>query len=85
MANVGLGTHSARHAPANGLCTRPPQLDCRLESACETSAYFRTGPQFLPILITQRTPEHGQADQAALFDSLIPESKVRPLDQRSPV
>ena len=27
----------------NGLCTRPAELDCRLESACETCAYFRTG------------------------------------------
>ena len=27
----------------NGLCTRPAELDCRMESACETCAYFRTG------------------------------------------
>ena len=26
----------------NGLCTRPVELDCRMESACETCAYFRT-------------------------------------------
>ena len=26
----------------NGLCTRPAELDCRMESACETCAYFRT-------------------------------------------
>jgi len=32
----------------NGLCTRPPELDCRLESACETCAYFRTGPSSCP-------------------------------------
>ena len=38
----------------NGLCTRPAELDCRLESACETCAYFRTGTEFLPILIRQR-------------------------------
>jgi len=57
----------------NGLCTRPPQLDCRLESACETCAYFRTGPEFLPILARQRdhARDHGQADRAALFDELI--------------
>ncbi len=57
----------------NGLCTRPPQLDCRLESACETCAYFRTGPQFLPILTRQRdhARDHGQPDRAALFDGLI--------------
>ena len=57
----------------NGLCTRPPDLDCRLESACETCAYFRTGPQFLPVLTRQRdhAHDHGQNDRAALFDDLI--------------
>jgi site-specific recombinase XerD len=57
----------------NGLCTRPAELDCRLESACETCAYFRTGTQFLPILTRQRdhARDHGQADRAALFDGLI--------------
>jgi site-specific recombinase XerD len=57
----------------NGLCTRPAKLDCRMESACETCAYFRTGTQFLPILIRQRdhARDHGQADRAALFDGLI--------------
>jgi site-specific recombinase XerD len=28
----------------NGLCTRPAELDCHMESACETCAYFTTGP-----------------------------------------
>jgi site-specific recombinase XerD len=57
----------------NGLCTRPAELDCRLESACETCAYFRTGTQFLPILIRQRdhARDHAQAERAALFDGLI--------------
>jgi site-specific recombinase XerD len=57
----------------NGLCTRPAELDCRLESACETCAYFRTGTQFLPILTRQRdhARDHGQASRAALFDGLI--------------
>jgi hypothetical protein len=32
----------------NGLCTRPADLDCRLESACETCAYFRTGTHSCP-------------------------------------
>ena len=51
----------------------PPELDCRLETACETCAYFRTGTQFLPILTRQRdhAQDHGQADRAALFDELI--------------
>jgi integrase len=57
----------------NGLCGRPAELDCRLESACETCAYFRTGPEFLPILTRQRdhARDHGQTDRAALFDGLI--------------
>jgi hypothetical protein len=57
----------------NGLCTRPAELDCRMESACETCAYFRTGTEFLPVLIRQRdhARDHGQADRATLFDGLI--------------
>jgi len=57
----------------NGLCTRPAELDCRLESACETCAYFRTSTEFLPILTRQRdhARDHGQAGRAALFDGLI--------------
>ena len=57
----------------NGLCTRPVELDCRMESACETCAYFRTSVEFLPILIRQRdhARDHGQTERAALFDGLI--------------
>ena len=57
----------------NGLCTRPAELDCRMESACETCAYFRTGTEFLPILVRQRdhARDHGQPDRAELFDGLI--------------
>jgi site-specific recombinase XerD len=57
----------------NGLCTRPAELDCRLESACETCAYFRTGPEFVPVLLRQRdhAREHGQNDRADLFDGLL--------------
>jgi site-specific recombinase XerD len=57
----------------NGLCTRPAELDCRMESACETCAYFRTGTQFLPILTRQRdhARDHGQPERAALFIDLI--------------
>ncbi len=57
----------------NGLCTRPVELDCRMESACETCAYFRTSVEFLPTLTQQRdhARERGQAERAALFDGLI--------------
>jgi site-specific recombinase XerD len=57
----------------NGLCTRPAELDCRMESACETCAYFRTGTEFLPILIRQRdhARDHGQDERTVLFNGLI--------------
>jgi len=64
----------------NGLCTRPAELDCRLESACETCAYFRTGTEFLPILTRQRdhARDHGQSERAALFDGLIQRAGAGP-------
>jgi site-specific recombinase XerD len=57
----------------NGLCTRPAQLDCRMESACETCAYFKTGPEFVPVLLRQRdhARDHGQTGRAAVFDRLL--------------
>lgn len=56
-----------------GLCTRPFELDCRTEFACETCTYFHTGPQFVPVLIRQRdrARNHDQSHRAALFDSLL--------------
>jgi len=64
----------------NGLCTRPAELDCRMESACETCAYFRTGTEFLPVLVRQRdhARDHSQADRAALFDGLIQRAGAGP-------
>jgi hypothetical protein len=64
----------------NGLCTRPPDLDCRLESACETCACFRTGTEFLPILVRQRdhARDHAQTGRAALFDGLIQRAEAGP-------
>jgi integrase/recombinase XerD len=63
-----------------GLCTRPAELDCRMESACETCAYFRIGTQFLPILVRQHdhARDHDQAGRAALFDGLIQRAGVGP-------
>ena len=55
------------------LCTRPAELDCRLEPAYQTCARFRTGTEFLPILTRQRdhARDHGQSERAALFNGLI--------------
>jgi site-specific recombinase XerD len=57
----------------NGLCTRPVELDCRMESACETCAFFRTGIEFLPTLNRQRdhAAQRGQTERVNLFDGLI--------------
>ena len=57
----------------NGLCTRPAELDCHMELACETCAYFRTSAEFLPILVRQRdhARNHGQRDRAELFTTII--------------
>ena len=58
VAETGAMTRLRREAHArmlgNGLCTRPVELDCRMESACETCAYFATGPEFRPVLLRQR-------------------------------
>jgi Phage integrase family len=71
MARLRRETHA--RMPGNGLCTRPAELDCRMESACETRAYFRTSTEFLPILVRQRdhAQDHGQADRAELFSKII--------------
>src|SRR5690606_26875028 len=57
----------------NGLCTRPAELDCRMETACETCAYFDAGPEFTPVLLRQRdhARDHHQPDRQAIFDGLL--------------
>jgi site-specific recombinase XerD len=57
----------------NGLCTRPAELDCRMETVCESCAYFKTGPEYVPVLIRQRdhARSHDQNDRADLFNGLL--------------
>jgi integrase len=57
----------------NGLCTRPVQLGCRMESACETCTYFQTTIEFRPAPQRQRdhAQQHRQPERAAIFDKLI--------------
>ena len=64
----------------NGLCARPVELECRMESACETCSYFHTGPEFVPVLLRQRdhARDHNQPDRAALFDNLITRAETTP-------
>ena len=53
----------------DGLCTRPVEVDCRMESACETCAYFATGPSSSrSSYASEITP---RPDRAALFDDLL--------------
>jgi hypothetical protein len=64
----------------NGMCTRPVELDCRMETICETCAYFATGPQFVPVLLRQRdhARTHHQTDRAQLYDTLIATTEASP-------
>jgi site-specific recombinase XerD len=57
----------------NGMCTRPAELDCRMETICETCAYFETGPQFVPVLLRQRdhAKAHAQPHRERLYTDLI--------------
>jgi hypothetical protein len=71
MAKLRREAHA--RMPGNGLCTRPVQLDCKMESACETCSYFQTTIGFRPTLQRQRdhARDHGQPERAAIFDKLI--------------
>ena len=71
MARLRREAHA--RMPGNGPCTRPAEPDRRMESACQTCAYSRTGTEFPPILTRQRdhARDHGQTGPAALFDGLI--------------
>lgn len=80
-ANMGrLRREAHARMLGNGLCTRPVELDCRMESACETCSYFSTGPEFVPVLLRQRdhARDHDQPDRAALFDTLITRATEEP-------
>jgi site-specific recombinase XerD len=72
-AMAKLRTESHARMLGNGLCTRPIELDCRMESACETCAYFHTDTTYTPVLLRQRdhARDHGQPDRAAIFDTLL--------------
>ncbi|HEY3261190.1 MAG TPA: tyrosine-type recombinase/integrase [Pseudonocardiaceae bacterium] len=59
----------------NGYCTRPPELDCRFESICESCTFFATTIEFRPTLQRQRddaAAKH-QHDRQQLFDRLLTE------------
>ncbi|HYN33066.1 MAG TPA: hypothetical protein VES40_10620 [Ilumatobacteraceae bacterium] len=78
MARLRQETHA--RMLGNGMCTRPVELECRMETICETCAYFDTGPEFVPVLLRQRNHarDHQQPDRAALYDSLIQRTGATP-------
>lgn len=71
MARLRHETHA--RMLGNGMCTRPVELHCRMETICETCAYFDTGPEFVPVLLRQRdhAHTHHQPERANLYNNLI--------------
>ena len=49
----------------NGLCTRPVELDCRMESACETCSYFQTTIEFRPPSSANETTHNNTTNPTA--------------------
>jgi hypothetical protein len=72
-AMTRLRTESHARMLGNGMCTRPVELECRMEAACESCAYFRTGPEFVPVLLRQRDHARaaGQSERADLFAGIV--------------
>ena len=62
-----------RRLLGNGHCNRPAALDCIHESICERCGFFETGPEFVPVLISQRNhaTNHDQTERARLFTNLL--------------
>jgi integrase len=57
----------------NGYCTRPRQLDCAHDSACENCVYFQTTIGFRPTLQAQHDDAAAkqQTERAELFAGLL--------------
>lgn len=72
-ANMRKLAADHRRMLGNGMCTRPVELDCSFESACERCTFYETGPQFIPILRRQRdhAAEHAQPQRVDLFERLL--------------
>jgi hypothetical protein len=70
---AGLRREMHERMLGNGFCSRPPELDCRFESICESCTFFRTTLAFRPTLERQRddAAAKGQGGRKALFDDLL--------------
>jgi site-specific recombinase XerD len=57
----------------NGHCTRPRQLDCQHDTACETCVYFQTSIAFKPVLQAQHddAATKGHTDRQHVFLELL--------------
>jgi hypothetical protein len=57
----------------NGYCTRPRQLDCVHDSACENCVYFQTTIGFRPTLQAQHDDavSKDQTERSELFANLL--------------
>ena len=57
----------------NGYCTRPRQLDCDHDSACENCVYFQTTIAFRPTLQAQHDDAvaKNQTDRQLVFSELL--------------
>lgn len=57
----------------NGHCTRPRQLDCKHDTACETCVYFQTSIAFRPVLQDQHddAAAKGQTERQQVFLELL--------------
>jgi site-specific recombinase XerD len=57
----------------NGYCTRPRQLDCDHDSACENCVYFQTTIAFRPTLQAQHddAAAKNHTDRQAVFNELL--------------
>ena len=66
----------------NGYCTRPPELDCRYESICETCTHYQTDLSFQPVLLRQRDHalQHDQDRRADIYSHLL--DNLHPADHQ---
>ena len=57
----------------NGYYSRPVELNCPFESACETCSFFATGPEVAPVLLRQRdhVKERDRARLAPVYTGLL--------------
>jgi hypothetical protein len=62
-----------RRMLGNGSCARPVEMDCHLESICESCTFFVTTIEFRPTLQRQRddAADKGQVGRQKIFDGLL--------------